>query len=98
MEWVFEIEDITGRKIYLSRERWSHITQDHQEVSPYIEDMKEALHNPTKITEQDFKVKVGYYYKYLKVRPSPAKYLLIIVKYLNGRGFIITAYFVRRIK
>jgi hypothetical protein len=37
---------------------------------------------------------VRYYYKYYKNRKSKAKYLRVIVKYLNGEGFIITAYFV----
>ena len=51
----------------------------------------------SKITKYELDENVKYYYKYFKERES-AKYLLVIVKYLNDHGFIITAYFVRNIK
>ncbi|GAI26275.1 unnamed protein product, partial [marine sediment metagenome] len=35
------------------------------------------------------------YYKYYKNRKQ---YLKVIVNYLNGNGFVISAYFVRNIK
>ena len=98
MTWIFEFEDKSGRKIHLSNERWKHINQEHPEVAPYIEEIKETLKNPIKITDYEFDDKIKYYYKYLKERESKAKYLLVIVKYLNNHGFIITAYFVRYIK
>ena len=97
MSLVFEVRDKTGRCIRLTDEQWEHITHDHPEISPYIEDMKEILINPTTITSFDYDEKIKYYYKYFKQRVSPAKYLLTVVKYLNGDGFIITAYFVRKI-
>ena len=97
MTWIFEVEDKSGRKIHLSDERWKHLNQEHPEVEPYLEDIKETLKNPVKITEYELDENVRYYYKYFKERES-AKYLLVIVKYLNDHGFIITAYFVRNIK
>ncbi|MBI2558547.1 hypothetical protein HYW20_04445 [Candidatus Woesearchaeota archaeon] len=97
MTWIFEVEDKSGRKIHLSDERWKHLNQEHPEVAPYLEDIKETLKNPVKITEYELDENVRYYYKYFKERES-AKYLLVIVKYLNEHGFIITAYFVRNIK
>ncbi len=98
MDWIFEVEDKSGRKIHLSKERWSHINEEHPEVAPYLEEIKETLKNPVKITTYEFDENIKYYYKYLKERESDAKYLLVIVKYLNKHGFIITAYFVRHIK
>ena len=97
MTWIFEVEDKSGRKIHLSDERWKHLNQDHPEVAPYLEDIKETLKNPLKITTYEFDENIKYYYKYFKEREG-AKYLLVIVKYLNEHGFIITAYFVRNIK
>ncbi|MBI3027663.1 hypothetical protein HYY70_06140 [Candidatus Woesearchaeota archaeon] len=97
MTWIFEVKDKSGRKIHLSDERWKHLNQEHPEVAPYLEDIKETLKNPVKITEYELDENVKYYYKYFKERES-AKYLLVIVKYLNEHGFIITAYFVRNIK
>ena len=98
MENIFEIEDKVRRKIHLSKERWGHINQDHPEMADYIEEIKEALQKPDKITTFSFDEDIKYYYKYVKSRVSSAKYLLAIVKYLNGEGYIITSYFVRHIK
>ena len=97
MTWIFEVEDKSGRKIHLSDERWKHLNQEHPEVAPYLEDIKETLKNPIKIIDYEYDENVKYYYKYFKEREE-AKYLLVIVKYLNNHGFIITAYFVRNIK
>ena len=97
MEWIFEIEDLTGRKIHLSQEQWSHINSDHPEISAYVEEMKDILKNPALVTTLSYDEQVHYFYRYYKNRTSPAKYLLIVVKYLNGKGFIITSYFVRKI-
>ncbi len=97
MDWIFEIEDLTGRKIHLSQEQWSHINLDHPEISAYVEEMKNILLNPIFVRTLNYDEQVRYFYRYYKNRESPAKYLLVIVKYLNGKGFIITSYFVRKI-
>ena len=93
---IFDLKDKSGRNIYLSAERWSHINQEHPEVSPYLEMIKETLRNPVKISTYHFDENVKYYFSYAKEKASKAKHLLVIVKYLNGHGFIITAYFVRQ--
>ena len=98
MEKIFEINDKSGRNIYLSRERWAHLNQEHPEIAPYSEEIKETLKNPLKIALYEYDRDVRYYYRYLKERNSEAKFMLVLVKYLNGEGFIITAYFVKRIK
>ena len=98
MDIVFEITDKTGRKISLTKKQWSHITKKHPQVADYQEEIKETLKNPLKITDYSLDENVRYYYKYLKHRISPKKYLLVIVKYLNGRGFIISAFFEKHIK
>ena len=98
MAWIFEIKDKSNRKIHLSKERWSHINQEHPEVSEYLQEMQETIENPVKIKIYKYDGNVRYYYRYYKSRESAAKYMLVIVKYLNGNGFIITAYFVRNIK
>ena len=97
MEYLFEIVDKTGRKIHLTKERASHIIE-HPEMTNQIENIKNTLINPLKITRYIFEEDIFYYYKYFKYIESPAKYLLVIVKYLNGIGFIITSYFVKNIK
>ena len=94
---IFEVTDKTGRKIYLSAERWSHIRKRHPEVDD-MELMKETLEHPDRVTDYSFDEDVRYYYKFYKYRKSPNKYLQIVVKYLNDHGFIITAQFKNHIK
>ncbi len=98
MDNIFEIEDKLRRKVHLSKERWRHINQDHPEIANYIEEIKETLQKPDKITTFSFDEDIRYYYKYFKRKASSAKYLLAVVKYLNGEGYIITSYFARYIK
>ena len=96
MDSIFEVTDKSGRKIHLARERWNHINNEHPEVAPYLDDIKDALVRPLKTFQHEYDDKLHYYYKDFKQKQP--RYLLIIVKYLNGNGFIITAYFVRNTK
>ena len=95
---ILEVADKSGRKIQLEKDAWKHIAGEHPELSNYLEYIEDTLRSPTKITDYSEDDSVRYYYRYYKNRRSSAKYLLVVVKYLNGVGFIITAYFVRNIK
>lgn len=97
MKTIFEVIDKTGRKIHLSKERWGHIRKKHPEIED-LELIKQVLESANKIKDYELDKSTNYYYKYLKNIKSSAKYLLVIVKYLNGDGFIVTAYFERNIK
>jgi len=88
--WIFEIIDKSRRKIHLSKERWSHIRKKHPEVEE-LELIEQTIRSPDKITENYSDETVKRYYKYFKDKPNP--YLLVIIKYLNGEGYVITAYF-----
>jgi len=97
MVYLFEAVDKTGRKIHLSKERWTHIRKKHPEVVD-IDEIEETLKNPDKVTFPKLDENAGLYYKYFKHRHSPYKYLLVLVKYLNGEGYIVTAYYEDKIK
>ena len=88
---LLETKDKSGIKIYLTTERWRHIAEEHPEVAPFLQDFHDILLHPTTCSSYEYTEKVNYYYKYFKNPQS--SYLLILVKYLNGEGFIITAYF-----
>lgn len=94
MDYIFEIVDKSGRRIHLTKERWSHIRKKHPEVED-LEEVEQSLRNPDKITPNYSDKTVQRYYKYFKNKRLP--YLLVIVKYLNGEGYIVTAYFDRHI-
>lgn len=89
---VFEVKDKTGRRIRLTKKQWGHIRKKHPEVEKH-EIIEETILNPDKITDYDIDDSIKYFYKHYKHRNSPEKYLHIVVKYLNGEGFILTAQF-----
>ena len=98
MSNVFEVIDKTGRTIYLTKERWTHITSPqspHAYMTNHLEDIHQTIIKPDTIIVSDDDDKKAKYYKFYKEKK---KYLRTFIKYLNGKGYIITAYFVRNIE
>lgn len=95
MSHLFELKDKRGRLIHLSFERWNHIVSEHPDLSNKLEEVKETINNPLIIKPSRYYQGVCFYYKYFK---PIAKYLLVSVKYLNGTGFIITRFYVKRLR
>ena len=93
MNYVFEVIDKSGRKIHLSKERRKHIKLDHPDVKE--EEIKLTLQKPVRVIDK--RKNKHFYYQYFKYKKSPSKFLRVIVKYLNGEGFTISAYFVNNI-
>lgn len=91
---VFVVEDKFGKRVRLTRERWSYITTRHPDVSE-LEEVKEALKNPSSIRRSDRDSDVKWFYRFNK---EEKLYLLVSVKYLNGKGFIITAHYTKKVK
>ena len=94
MNYVFEIVDKSGRKVHLSRERWKHITFKHKNMSDKLENVKRALTNPTLVVPHKYDDKMRNYYLFLKLEKD---YLLVSVKYLNGEGYVATAFITKKI-
>ena len=95
MSNILEIVDKSGRKIRLTKERWSHIRQDHPLVEE--DEITQTLTKPEKTLFIEGKNKV-YFFRYFRHKKLREKYLRVVVKYLNGEGFILTAHFVKQIK
>ncbi len=81
MDTVFETEDKIGRRVYMLQERWRHINQEHPEIAPYVEEVKEAIKNPTHVYAYAYDISVRYYYRGLKQRQP--RYLLVIAEVLR---------------
>jgi|SRR3989344_3573374 len=97
MNYVIEVNDKSGRKIHLSEERWSHITSPnslHPYMSNYLEEVKKTLIMPSSIIIHTLDNKKADYYLYLKEKKA---YLLVGVRYLNGKGFVTTAFLTRKL-
>ena len=96
MQNIFEIFNKKGNKICLTSERWTHIRKKHPSLEKW-EDIEKTLLNPIK--ERHFEEKnKSYYYSFFKDLKSPNKYLKVIVKYLNGEGFILSAHPVKHLR
>ena len=95
MENILEVIDKSGRKIHLSNERWKHILRHNDINFNHLEDIKSALIRPTYTILQAFDKTKGNYYLYNKQMKG---YLFVAVKYLNGEGFVLTAFFTKNIQ
>jgi hypothetical protein len=96
MDNIFKITDKSGRKIRLTKTQFKHVIC-HKGMENEIEKIKDTLLNPLKIVSHETG-ELHDYYRYYKDRKKKAKFLQVVVKYLNGDGFVITAYFVRKIR
>mgnify|MGYP001596340335 CR=1 FL=1 len=65
-------------------------------MEKYVEEIKETLKMPDKLITKPYNK--GYYYKNYKYLKEPNKFVMAVVKYLNGKGFIITTYLEEKIK
>ena len=97
MSRIFEIIDKTGRKIHLSKERWTHIRKKHPEVKEW-ELIKETIEEGDKIIDNEFSESIKYFYKFYKHAKKPNRCLCVVINYLNGKGYVLTAYFTKNIK
>ena len=93
MERILDLE-IDGRKIHLSDKQWKNIINFHPNVEN-PEKIKEVLLNPLIIKKDNFDSSLNYYYKYDKTKNM---HLMVSVKYLNGDGFVITSFYIKKIR
>ena len=98
MDNIFEVFDRYRRKIHLSKERWKHIIHDHPEMSGKLNEIENLVRSPLIIKDSKDGENVKHYYKYYKNLKQKAKYLLVSVKYLNEHGYVITSFYVDKIK
>ena len=95
---LFEIFDKNGKLIRLTNKQHSHMMDEHPYMHKYIEELKEKLQEPDKITSYSFDENIKYFYKGYKHLDKPNKFVLVIAKYLNGEGYIISSYLETKIK
>jgi len=96
MTYLFVVKDSTGREIHLTKERWKHI-QKHPSMHNQEENIQNTITNSTTMRYDENRINVLYFYKEFKERDASERYLLVAVKYLNGKGFVITSFFTNKI-
>jgi len=85
-------QSVDGVPIRLTEERWFHIVENHDEVAGYYDEVLDTVANPEVVIP-------GYGGSLIAVRNyGKSRNLCVIYRQLSGSdGFIITAYFSRRI-
>jgi len=94
---VFDVKSRLDRKVRLTDIQWSHIETRHKELRGQLNKMKQTLIDPDIVYHSAAEETHQYYRKFTKT-PVTEKYLLLVVKHQDGEGFIITAFFVGRIR
>ncbi len=97
MSIIFDVAAYDGKMVRLSEAQWRHILFFHPEVEGEQEKIMEVVKKPEVVLEgatRDMRV----CYRFYPSTPVASKYLAVVVKVLDGEGFIITSYFTERVR
>lgn len=87
------VKSKNGIPIRLTMERWFHITEEHSEMAGYFYEILEAVSDPTTVFQGSFNELIA------ARETEPGKFLVVVYKETDETdGFVITAFFTRRIK
>jgi hypothetical protein len=83
---------VDGVPIRLTAERWFHIVENHDEVAGYYDDVLTTVADPEVVVS-------GYGGSLIAVRSyGSRRFLCVVYRQLSRTdGFIITAYFIRKL-
>jgi len=86
-----------NRKIRLSEAQWRHIILFHPEVETEQAKVGEVVKEPEVVLQGATK-DTRIHYRFYHSTPVASKFLAVVVRLLNGEGFIITCYFTQTIR
>lgn len=91
---LFEVTSSPGKRVRVTEEYWQKIVTTKHPVMVGCEDLvKGTLENPELVRRSRKDRSVLLYYGSVQKR-----YCCVVVRHLNGDGFIVTAYITDRIK
>lgn len=86
------VNSVHGVPIRLTDERWEHITEEHTELAGLKLEVLETVEKPEKIF-------AGNEGEHLAARPiGSGKWVVVVYREKNDDGFVITAFFTRRMR
>ncbi len=94
---IFETTSVLNRTIRLTDVQWNHIRERHPEMEDQQDKLRETLENPDFVVHSVRDDTYHYVRKYAET-PVSEKHALVVVKHLDRDGFVITAFFVSRIR
>ena len=90
------IYSVDGVPMRLTTERWEHICRRHPEMARQRRRVVETVRQPAEVLQGDFGTKLAA--RFYRRTPLTSKYLVVAYKEVGTTdGFIVTAYFARRI-
>jgi len=97
MSVLFEVKSYDGKRIRLTQVQWLHTVFFHPEVEGEQDKIKHVLKEPEVVVE-GATVDTRICYRMFRATPVSRKYLAVLVKVLDGEGFIMTSYFTERVR
>jgi hypothetical protein len=91
------IRDCFGENVRLTDERLAHILE-HAEMARVEDEIERVLQAPTEVRVSRSDETVKLFYHFFGETRVGGKWLCIVVKYLPGDAFVITAYLTGAIK
>jgi len=90
----FHVESVTGKDIRTTNGYWRLISEGkHPIIKKYESEVIETLGSPDEIRKSKKDASVYLYYK-----KYSRWFICVLVRYLNGDGYIITAYVADKVK
>ena len=87
---------VAGVPVRLTDERWGHICRRHPEMEDQEGKILETIESPTVILQGDYDEKLAV--RFYKTTPLTSKHLVVAYREISATdGFIVTAYFARRL-
>jgi hypothetical protein len=87
---------VGGVPIRLTEERWAHISRRHPELRSQQRRVLETLESPSEVLKGDFGEKLAL--RFYRRTPVTSKSLVVAYRELDALdGFVVTAYFTRRV-
>ncbi|MFH1187976.1 MAG: DUF4258 domain-containing protein [bacterium] len=91
---IYEVKCVLSKQIRTSEEYWNYISQvKHADLADRMQDVLEALSNADEVWKNDKAQNIFLYYKKIN-----NYWICVVVKILNGDGFIVTAYITSKSK
>jgi len=92
-----ELRDVWGNRVRLTEERRAHLLE-HPEMRGQEDKLAETLFEPDVIIQSQSDDTVRLFHRLYRRLAIGDNYLCVVVKYLEGDIFVITAYFTDKIK
>ena len=94
---LFEVLSPLNKRIRLTKTQWDQITLKHREMKNQESRLRQTLIDPDFVlysqSDENYQ-----YHRFFTEPLASEKHLLVVVKHLNGDGFVITAFFLSKVR